>query len=291
MPALRLMAIEHWDPLGVYDDPMQRRRLRPVPRPGGAHAPPRQGPRPRSRATSATFGRRRFRARRARRPTSCSPTGWSPGTRSRRPRLNSRPRRVPRPHAFLTATERSNAYVSVAVGRDRGSCCNRSARGRLGGAAHAADEIAEGDVRARVRPRRGRRADEARRRGRVARADEPPRASSTSAPLEPSQRDRYRSRWQDVQSGFVDHPASAVGAADDLIQEVMRERGYPVDDFERGQPTCRSTIRTSSSTTARRTASPSHTSAATQGRRSCARRCSTTARSSTTCSDPATRRR
>jgi hypothetical protein len=51
-------------------------------------------------------------------------------------------------------------------------------------------------------------------------------------PLEPSQRDRYRSRWQDVQAGFVDHPASSVGAADDLIQEVMRERGYPVEDFE-----------------------------------------------------------
>jgi hypothetical protein len=51
-------------------------------------------------------------------------------------------------------------------------------------------------------------------------------------PLEPGQRDRYRSRWQDVQAGFVDHPASSVGAADDLIQEVMRERGYPVEDFE-----------------------------------------------------------
>jgi len=51
-------------------------------------------------------------------------------------------------------------------------------------------------------------------------------------PLEPSQRDRYRSRWQDVQAGFVDHPASSVGAADDLIQEVMRERGYPVEDFD-----------------------------------------------------------
>jgi len=58
------------------------------------------------------------------------------------------------------------------------------------------------------------------------------RAELDIRPLEPSQRDRYRSRWQDVQSGFVDHPASAVGAADDLIQEVMRERGYPVDDFD-----------------------------------------------------------
>jgi hypothetical protein len=51
-------------------------------------------------------------------------------------------------------------------------------------------------------------------------------------PLEPSDRDRYRTRWQDVQARFVDDPAGAVGDADALIQEVMRARGYPVDDFE-----------------------------------------------------------
>ena len=50
--------------------------------------------------------------------------------------------------------------------------------------------------------------------------------------LDPRQRDRYRTRWQEVQAEFVDDPASAVRNADDLIQEVMRERGYPVDDFE-----------------------------------------------------------
>jgi hypothetical protein len=31
----------------------------------------------------------------------------------------------------------------------------------------------------------------------------------------------------------VDDPASAVCAADRLVTEVMRERGYPVDDFDR----------------------------------------------------------
>lgn len=51
-------------------------------------------------------------------------------------------------------------------------------------------------------------------------------------PLEPADRDRYRTRWQDVQAEFVDDPAAAVGHADALIQEVMRARGYPVDDFE-----------------------------------------------------------
>ncbi len=51
-------------------------------------------------------------------------------------------------------------------------------------------------------------------------------------PLDPRDRDRYRVRWQDVQARFVDDPAGAVGEADSLIQEVMRVRGYPVDDFE-----------------------------------------------------------
>jgi hypothetical protein len=51
-------------------------------------------------------------------------------------------------------------------------------------------------------------------------------------PLPTADRDRYRTRWQDVQAEFVDDPTAAVGHADSLIQEVMRARGYPVDDFE-----------------------------------------------------------
>jgi hypothetical protein len=50
--------------------------------------------------------------------------------------------------------------------------------------------------------------------------------------LEPAQRDRYRTQWQGVQADFVDDPAGSVTEADVLIQSVMRERGYPVDDFE-----------------------------------------------------------
>jgi hypothetical protein len=52
-------------------------------------------------------------------------------------------------------------------------------------------------------------------------------------PLEPAARDRYAERWQSAQRHFVDEPAPAVGEADSLVMEVMRDRGYPVaDDFE-----------------------------------------------------------
>jgi hypothetical protein len=51
-------------------------------------------------------------------------------------------------------------------------------------------------------------------------------------PLAPESRARYLERWKDVQAQFVDDPAPAVSDADRLIGEAMRERGYPVDDFE-----------------------------------------------------------
>ncbi len=51
-------------------------------------------------------------------------------------------------------------------------------------------------------------------------------------PLKPGARDGYAGRWHTVQTAFVDSPSSAVGDADRLVTEVMRERGYPVDDFD-----------------------------------------------------------
>ena len=51
-------------------------------------------------------------------------------------------------------------------------------------------------------------------------------------PLEREERNRYLREWDAVQARFVDQPVGAIRDADDLIQHVMRDRGYPVDDFE-----------------------------------------------------------
>jgi hypothetical protein len=51
-------------------------------------------------------------------------------------------------------------------------------------------------------------------------------------PLTTAARERYLDEWRRVQTRFVDDPSGAVTEADSLIQSVMRERGYPVDDFE-----------------------------------------------------------
>jgi len=50
--------------------------------------------------------------------------------------------------------------------------------------------------------------------------------------LDDAERARFTSEWEIVQARFVDEPGRAVDAADSLITTVMRERGYPVDDFE-----------------------------------------------------------
>jgi hypothetical protein len=50
--------------------------------------------------------------------------------------------------------------------------------------------------------------------------------------LSDESRSQFAIRWRDVQSGFVDDPRGAVDDADVLVQEVMRERGYPVDEFD-----------------------------------------------------------
>ena len=51
-------------------------------------------------------------------------------------------------------------------------------------------------------------------------------------PLSHDARERFLQQWQVTQGRFVDDPTGAVSEADDLVQRVMRDRGYPVDDFE-----------------------------------------------------------
>jgi FtsZ-interacting cell division protein ZipA len=50
--------------------------------------------------------------------------------------------------------------------------------------------------------------------------------------LPPGARDRYADEWRTVQSTFVDDPKRAVAEADRLLNNVMRDRGYPMEDFD-----------------------------------------------------------
>lgn len=52
-------------------------------------------------------------------------------------------------------------------------------------------------------------------------------------PLSPTERDRFSADWRRVQEQFVDDPEGAVARGDQLVDEVMRARGYPIADFER----------------------------------------------------------
>jgi|HubBroStandDraft_6_1064221.scaffolds.fasta_scaffold110349_3 hypothetical protein len=45
-------------------------------------------------------------------------------------------------------------------------------------------------------------------------------------------RARFAASWGRVQTQFVDDPAAAAADANELIKEVMRARGYPMDDFD-----------------------------------------------------------
>jgi hypothetical protein len=58
------------------------------------------------------------------------------------------------------------------------------------------------------------------------------RRSYDIRPLDPEAQARYAERWQQTQARFVDQPASSLAEADSLVSDLMRERGYPVDDFE-----------------------------------------------------------
>ena len=48
-------------------------------------------------------------------------------------------------------------------------------------------------------------------------------AGSSASLLKPEEAERFRTRWNDVQSKFVDEPRSAVQQADALVSEVIEQ--------------------------------------------------------------------
>ena len=51
--------------------------------------------------------------------------------------------------------------------------------------------------------------------------------------LSPEQAEQFTASWRTVQARFVDDPRGAVVEADGLIEDVMRSRGYPIEDSDR----------------------------------------------------------
>ena len=51
-------------------------------------------------------------------------------------------------------------------------------------------------------------------------------------PLSAEETDRFTNEWQMTQAEFVDVPLAALQKADRLLREVMKAKGYPVEDFE-----------------------------------------------------------
>jgi hypothetical protein len=64
------------------------------------------------------------------------------------------------------------------------------------------------------------------------RAREQRRSELDVTPLSGESAGRYRDEWNTLQQGFVDEPGNAVVQADRLVLRMMRESGYPVDEFD-----------------------------------------------------------
>lgn len=70
-------------------------------------------------------------------------------------------------------------------------------------------------------------------------AESPSEHSTDTAIFDEGVADRFRNRWRDLQAGFVDDPAQAVRAADELVDEIMRElaeRRRNIEERWRGGP-------------------------------------------------------
>ncbi len=51
-------------------------------------------------------------------------------------------------------------------------------------------------------------------------------------PLAPGEAARYAQAWRALQGRFVDNPKGVLQEADELVQDLMLKRGYPMADFE-----------------------------------------------------------
>ncbi len=51
-------------------------------------------------------------------------------------------------------------------------------------------------------------------------------------PLTMAARTEYTVQWASIQERFVDHPASAVSQAQQLVTAVLRDRGYPTEGYD-----------------------------------------------------------
>ena len=52
-------------------------------------------------------------------------------------------------------------------------------------------------------------------------------------PLSEDARSRYTEDWQRAEQRFVDDPELAAREADRIVRDVLEERGYPKDDFDK----------------------------------------------------------
>lgn len=51
-------------------------------------------------------------------------------------------------------------------------------------------------------------------------------------PLDPASRERYAAAWEEIQARFIDAPDRALDDADELLTELIAERGYPTGEFD-----------------------------------------------------------